>query len=106
MDDNDILGGGEPSADSYKPLHEKPSEEREENAAVSPVYDDFMYEPIGFEELDKIYAEKKSAAAKPKRTKSEAEKLPRPHRSFQEICFHNLPPVAIYLVFYGFAIFL
>lgn len=72
MDDNDILGGGgEPSAEPYKPLHEKTPEECADNA-VSPVYDDFMYEPIGFEELENAPSEENTAAKKPKRTKSEA----------------------------------
>ena len=72
MDDNNILDSGEPSAEPYKPLHEKLPEECAENAAASPVYDDFMYEPIGFEELEKTYTEEKKNAVKPpKRAKSE-----------------------------------
>ena len=59
MDDNNILDSGEPSTEPYKPLHEKLPEECAENAAASPVYDDFMYEPIGFEELEKNYTEEK-----------------------------------------------
>lgn len=72
MDDNNILDSGEPSAEPYKPLHEKLPEECAENAVASPVYDDFMYEPIGFEELEKTYTEEKKNAVKPpKRAKSE-----------------------------------
>ena len=72
MDDNNILDSGEPSAEPYKPLHEKLPEECAENAVASPVYDDFMYEPIGFEELENTPLEENNAAKKPKRTKSEA----------------------------------
>ena len=55
MDDKDIYSGGD-----YVPLHEKLPDEAPEEAspqpeqdAVRPVYDAFMYEPIGFEELER-----------------------------------------------------
>lgn len=56
MDDKDIYSG----SSGYVPLHEKLPEDRTdaeipqpEQVRVSPVYDDFMYEPIGFEELER-----------------------------------------------------
>ena len=55
MDDKDIYSGS-----GYVPLHEKlPDEAPAEDApqteqdTVRPVYDAFMYEPIGFEEPEK-----------------------------------------------------
>ncbi len=52
MDDKDIFSG-----EGYTPQHEKPP--ADESAApassepIKPVYDEFMYQPIGFEELYK-----------------------------------------------------
>jgi len=55
MDDKDIYSGG-----GYVPKHEKLPEEstevndlQPEQESIRPVYDAFMYEPIGFEELER-----------------------------------------------------
>lgn len=78
MDDNNNMNfGGDQPPKPYIPLHEKlPGEEnydcgREETADL-PVYDDFMYEPIGFEELDEQSDASYAHRRKPRRTKGEA----------------------------------
>ncbi|MBO7395963.1 MAG: trypsin-like peptidase domain-containing protein [Ruminococcus sp.] len=68
MDDNNIYTGGgivPPASDNtYIPKHEKAPEPQPEQPAPAsqpnrprrPVYDSFMYEPIGFDEYDRISA--------------------------------------------------
>ena len=75
MDDNNIYTGGgivPPASDNraddavsrpYIPKHEKPSEPQQEQTPPpqqsrprKPVYDAFMYEPIGFDEYDRMSA--------------------------------------------------
>lgn len=70
MDDNNNINlSGESSADQYIPLHEKLSEDED---AAGPVYDDFMYEPIGFEDLEKQSAIDDTSKPKQKRIRGEA----------------------------------
>ena len=75
MDDNNIYTGGgivPPASDNraddavsrpYIPKHEKPAEPQQEQTPPpqqsrprKPVYDAFMYEPIGFDEYDRMSA--------------------------------------------------
>ncbi|MBQ9898604.1 MAG: trypsin-like peptidase domain-containing protein [Ruminococcus sp.] len=55
----------------YVPKHEKPPEARQ------PVYDEFMYEPIGFEEFERAQREADAAAA----AKEEKRRLTRSERT-------------------------
>lgn len=75
MDENErFTGSADSLRDVYVPQHEKPAEP-DPDQPRQPVYDAFMYEPLGFDEFEKLQREQDAAAAgkaeKRRRTRGE-----------------------------------